>query len=122
MLGACSRRCRHTARGGGARRGGGVGVALPVDAAVRCREDFVDDLAERSDGLVKVQAERGEVVDRGLRHGPPRTDGDYSEAVRKVPLSLVVGGIKHVREDSAFFTRGQAEAAGRVTEKFRCPL
>jgi hypothetical protein len=31
--------------------------------------------------LVEVQAERGEVVDRGLRHGPPRTDGDYSEAM-----------------------------------------
>ena len=68
VLGACSRRCRHTARGGGgARRGGGVGVALPVDAVVRGREDAVG-LAERSDGLVEVQAdERGEVVGRGLR-------------------------------------------------------
>ena len=91
MLGACSRRCRHTAWGGSARHGGGVGVALPVDAVVRCGEDAFD-LVERSDGLVGAQAERGEVVDRGLRHGPPRTDGDYSEAVRKVPSSLVVGG------------------------------
>ena len=78
------------ARGGGARRSDGVGVALPVDALVRGREDVVD-LAERSDGLVEVQAERGEVVDRGLRHAPPCTDGDYSEAARNVPSSLVVG-------------------------------
>ena len=49
----------------------GVGVALSVDAVVGCREDVVN-LAERSDGLVEVQAERGKVVDRGLRHAPPR--------------------------------------------------
>ena len=30
--------------------------------------------------------------DRGLRHAPPRSDGDDPEAVRKVQLPLVVGG------------------------------
>ena len=58
------RSAQRAAGAGGARRGGGVGAALPVDAVVRGREDFVD-LAEHSDGLVEVQAERGEVVDRG---------------------------------------------------------
>ena len=94
MLGSCSRRCRRPAQGGGARRGGGVGVALPVDAVVCCGEDVVD-LSKRNDGLVEVHAERGEVVDRGPWHGPLRTDGEDSEAVRKVPLPLVVGRGRH---------------------------
>ena len=66
VMGASSRRHRRPARRGGARRGGGVGVgvALAVDAAVGRREDSVD-LPERGDGLVKAQAECGEVVDRG---------------------------------------------------------
>ena len=91
MLGACSRRRRRPARGGGARRGGGVGVALAVDAVVGRREDAVD-LPERGDGLVEAQAERGEVVDRGLRHSPPGSNGDDSEAAREVPLPRVAGG------------------------------
>ena len=59
--------------------GGGVGMALSADAVVCGREDAIH-LAERSDGLVEVQAERGEVVDRGLRHGPPRANGDDGES------------------------------------------
>ena len=91
VMGACSRRRRRPAQGGGgARRGGGVGVALPIDAVVGRREDAVG-LLERCDGLVEVQAKRGEVVDRGLRHSPQRSNGDDSEAVREAPLPRVVG-------------------------------
>ena len=43
-------------------------MALPLDAAVGRGEDSVG-LAGRSDGLVEVQAERGEVVDRGKEGG-----------------------------------------------------
>ena len=42
VMGACcSRRRRRPVRGSGARRGGGVGVALPVDAVVGRGEDAV---------------------------------------------------------------------------------
>ena len=41
-------------------------------------------LAGRSDGVVEAQAERGGFVDRGLRNGPPRSNGDDSEAVCEV--------------------------------------
>ena len=88
---ARSRRCRRPAWYGGARRGGGVGVALAVDAVVGRREDAVD-LPERGDGLIEAEAERDEVVDRGLRHGSPSADGDDSEAAREVPLPRVAGG------------------------------
>ena len=112
MLVACSQRCRLSAHRAGRRRAARRRcwrVALPVDAVVRCRENVVD-LAERSDGLVEVQAERGEVVDRGVRHGPPRTDGGYSEAVRKVPSSLVVGGGRcDPVEDGCVRVRGVGE-------------
>ena len=92
VLDACSRRRWRPARGGGARRGGGVGVALPIDSAIGRRQDAVD-LTERGDGLVEVQAaERGEVADRGLRHSPPRSNGTDSEAAREVPLPRVAGG------------------------------
>ena len=67
-----------------------LAVALPIDAVVGRREDVVD-LSERGDGLVEVEAERGEVVDRGLRDSPPRSNGDDSEAVREAPLPRVVG-------------------------------
>ena len=67
-----------------------MAVALPIDAVVGRREDVVD-LSERGDGLVEVEAERGEVVDRGLRDSPPRSNGDDSEAVREAPLPRVVG-------------------------------
>ena len=69
----------------------GVGVALVVDAVVGRREDAVD-LPERGDGLVEAEAERGEVVDRGLRHSPPRSNSEESEAAREAPLPRVVGG------------------------------
>ena len=84
-------------------------MALAVDAVVRGREDDVD-LAERSDGLVEVEAERGEVVDRGLRHAPPRTDGDYSEVMCKVPPSLVAGeGRRDPGEDGCVWVWGVGE-------------
>ena len=44
-------------------------------AVVGRREDAAD-LSERGEGLVEAQAERDEVVDRGLRHSPPRSNGD----------------------------------------------
>ena len=107
--GACSRHRRRPARGGGARRGGGVCVVLPIDAVVGRGEDVVD-LAARSDDLVEVQAERGEVSDRGLRHGPPRSNGDDSEMVREVPLPLVVGGRwRDPGEDGRIWARGMGE-------------
>ena len=110
MLGAYLRRGRCGARSsGGAWRGGGVGVALSVDAVVRGREDSID-LAERSNDLVEVEAERGEVVDRGLQHGPPRTDGDYSEAVRKMLLSSVMSeGRRDPGEDGRVWAWGVGE-------------
>ena len=89
--GACSWRCRRPAWHSSARRGGGVGVALAVDAVVGCREDVVD-LSESGDCLVEVQAECDEVVDRGLWDSPPGADGDDSEAAREVPWPRGVGG------------------------------
>ena len=91
MRGACSWRCRRPAWHGGARRGGGVGVALAVDAVVGRREDVVD-LPERGDCLVEAEAKCDEVVDRGLRHSSPGSDGDDSEAAREVPLPRGAGG------------------------------
>ena len=82
--GACSWRRWRPAWHSSARGGGGVGVALAVDAVVGRREDVVD-LCERGDCLVEVQAECDEVVDRGLRDGSPGADGDYSEATCEVP-------------------------------------
>ena len=89
--GACSRRRWRPAWHSSARGGGGVGVALAVDAVVGRREDVVD-LCECGDCLVEVQAECDEVVDRGLRDGSPGADGDYSEATCEVPWPRGVGG------------------------------
>ena len=66
-------------------------AALAVDAVVGCREDAVH-LPERGGGLVEVEAECDEVVDRGLRHSSPGSNGDDSEAAREVPLPRVTGG------------------------------
>ena len=63
--------CWRPAWHGSARRGGGVGVALAVDAVVCRREDVVD-LSECGDCLVEVQAKCDEVFDRGLRDKFPR--------------------------------------------------
>ena len=67
-------------------------------------------LAERGDGLVEAQAERGEVVNRGLRHSSPRPNGDDSEAAREVPLPRVVGGgWRDPGEDGRVWARGVGE-------------
>ena len=55
------------------------------------REDVVD-LPERGGGLVEVEAECDEVVDRGLRHSSPGSNGDDSEAAREVPWPRGAGG------------------------------
>ena len=91
VRGACSRRCRLPAWHGSARRGGGVGVALAVDAVVGRREDVVN-LSERGDCLVEVEAKCDEVVDRGLRDSSPGADSDDSEAACEVPRPRGAGG------------------------------
>ena len=63
-------------------------MALPVDAEVRGREDAID-LAERPTVAMvwsrfRPSAMRSSTVDCGTP--PPRTDGDYSEVVCKVPV------------------------------------
>ena len=67
-------------------------MAFAVDAVVGRREDVVD-LPECGDGLIEVEAECDEVVDRGLRHSSPGgSNGDDSEAAREEPLPRVAGG------------------------------
>ena len=106
VRGACSRRCRRPAWCGGVRRGGGVGVALAVDAVVGRREDAAH-LSKRGDCLVEVEAQCDEVVDRGLRHSSPGSNGDDSEAAREVPLPRGAGvGWRDPGEDGRVWTWG----------------
>ena len=76
VLGACSRRCRHTARGGGARRCGGADV--PVDTVVRGREDARMPSTLPSVAMVwsrfRPSAVRSSTVDCGtVPHAPTAT-------------------------------------------------
>ena len=84
-------------------------MALAVDAVVGRREDAVY-LSKRGYCLAEVEAKCDEVVNRGLRHSSPGSNGDDSEAAREVPLPRGAGvGWRDPGEDGRVWTWGVGE-------------
>ena len=97
---AGSRSGRHAARGDGAARGGGLRVALAVDAIVRGGGEDAVDLEQLSDGLAEAHAKCGEVVHPGLSGAATHAPA-YSSAARsfvcwpEMFLGLGPSGFEH---------------------------